>query len=211
MNENLFYLFASGLILGWGPCMGFCGPVLLTFFTSSSSGAKSSLKSYAVFSSFKLIGYMVLGFIFAGGSMIIRSLLTEKFYSNVYTSLGVFIILIGLAVIFSSFKKTDKACQCLLKGNIRNTGVMGLLVGFSPCLPLLGILDYIVLISRNPFDGIIFALVFGLGTVLSPFILFVLLSGKASKWLEHTKGLRSKVNIIFGIILIYLGLRITGR
>ena len=121
--------------------------------------------------------------------------------------LGIFVVLIGIATLFYSGDGTRKICAWTHHGNIRNMGILGLLVGFSPCLPLLGILNYIVIISRDPLDAVLFTFVFGVGTVLSPFILLILLSGKLAGWLSHDHKLKTISRVVCGSLLIYLGTR----
>jgi hypothetical protein len=52
-----------------------------------------------------------------------------------------------------------------------NMAVLGMLVGISPCAPLIGILLEIALLSDNFFAGFAYSFFFGIGTVLSPMLL----------------------------------------
>jgi sulfite exporter TauE/SafE len=49
--------------------------------------------------------------------------------------------------------------------------IVGMLVALSPCLPLIGILLEIALLSKGLFSGVIYSLFFGIGTMLSPLLL----------------------------------------
>ncbi len=208
MKENLYYLFVSGLILGSGPCLSFCAPILASYSASHPGGLKKSSISYLVFSIFKLISYAILGLACAAGAKLLQNQLFEKYLSAIFLSLGFFIVLIGITTFFYQKTEMPKICGWLHKGNIRNVGILGLLIGFSPCLPLLGILNYIVLISKTSFEALFFSLSFGLGTVLSPLLIVVMLSAGVSQKLSKNERLRVIIRAVSAIVLLVLGGRI---
>ena len=205
MKENLYYLFISGLILGSGPCLCLCAPILVSYTAIHKKTFKDSLFSYLVFSLCKLSGYAILGFFCALGVKIITSPQGAKYLDSIYLGLGCFIVLIGTTTIFYRGKKITLICNWLNKGNIRNVGILGLLIGFTPCLPLLGILNYIIIIAKNIPQAITFSLVFGLGTVVSPLFLLVLFSGKLVNQFSKNNTFKVAIRIICGLILLLLG------
>ncbi len=208
MKENLYYLFLSGLILGSGPCLAFCAPILVSYTAIHKKTFKDSFFSYLVFSLCKLLSYAVLGLLCALGVKIINTPLGAKYLDSIYLGLGYFIVLIGVATIFHKGKKLTSICSWLNKGNIKNVGILGLLIGFTPCLPLLGILNYIIIISKNIPQSIIFSLVFGLGTVISPLFILVLISGKLVDQFSKNNIFKAVIRIVCGLILLLLGGRI---
>ncbi len=106
---------------------------------------------------------------------------------------------------------SSKYCSFFAKGNFKNAGILGLLAGFSPCLPLLGILNYIIIISRSPFEGSFYAFIFGLGTAISPVILLAGLSGKlAGSFLGNNK-IKTLIRVVSSLLLIYLGVGIINN
>lgn len=205
MKENLYYLFVSGLLLGSGPCLSLCAPLLISYTVALKPTLKKSIISYLIFSLFKLISYVILGILCALGVTLLKSPGFREYLDTIYLILGCFIIIIGLATIFYKREKNTKICSWLHKGNIRNVGILGLLVGFSPCLPLLGILNYIVIISNSYWEAIIFTSLFGLGITLSPLLILVMLSGKIAEVLSQSKKLKTAIRIVGGIILLFLG------
>jgi hypothetical protein len=209
MIENLWYLFLSGVVLGSGPCFYFCAPILAAYTALYKPTFRGALISYLIFSLFKIIGYIVLGLICA----LFWKLLNNPWFMHtldiIYMIMGLFIITIGISTLFHKTSLGAKCCATLHKGNIKNVGVLGFLVGISPCLPLLGILNYIVIISQMPMQSILFALVFGVGTVLSPLILIVGLSGKLATYTLGNKKLQLGMKIVGGLVLIFLGLQVT--
>jgi len=79
---------------------------------------------------------------------------------------------------------------------------LGLSRGFVVCPPLLALLLYSVTFTA-PIDSFVLAILFGLGTALSP----ILLLGGATGWLLNKAPLFRKWISIFGAgLLIVLGL-----
>ncbi|MFH1505054.1 MAG: sulfite exporter TauE/SafE family protein [Candidatus Omnitrophota bacterium] len=208
MKENLYYLLTAGLILGSGPCLWLCAPVLISYIASNKQNTKKSLISYLTFSAFKLLGYTIMGILAAVGVKLLNIPFLARYLDSIFLLLGVFIILIGISTIFYREKGLGKICGWVNKGNVKNVGILGLLIGLAPCAPLLGILNYIVIISRIPYEAIIFSLVFGIGTVLSPLLILVILSAKLANFFSQNKKIKLLIRIICGLILIVLGARI---
>ncbi|MDD5120892.1 MAG: sulfite exporter TauE/SafE family protein [Candidatus Omnitrophica bacterium] len=208
MKESLYYLFLSGLILGSGPCIGFCAPVLAGFIATYKPSLKRALVSYLSFSSAKLFSYMFLGALCGMFSGILKSGVFIGYLKAVNIALGAFVLLIGILTIISKDPLSSKYCSFFSKGNLRNASILGLLAGFSPCLPLLGILNYIIIISQTPFEGMFYAFAFGLGTAISPAILLVGLSGKLAGFLSGNHKIKALVRVASSLILIFLGIRI---
>ncbi|NQT28522.1 MAG: sulfite exporter TauE/SafE family protein [Candidatus Omnitrophica bacterium] len=205
MKENLYYLFISGLILGSGPCLSLCAPILVSYAAIHKKTFKDSFFSYLIFSLSKIFGYCILGVVCALGVKVIVSPLDAKYLDLLYLIIGCFIVLIGITAIFYRGKSFNPVCGWLHKGNIRNVGVLGLLIGLAPCLPLLGILNYIVLVSDSHLNVIGFCIVFGLGTVISPLFLMILLSGKLAQIFSKNDKLKIIIRILCGGIIIFLG------
>jgi len=205
MSENLYYLFVTGLILGSGPCLSLCAPVLVSYAAIHKKTFKDSFFSYLVFSSSKLLGYCILGILCTFGVKIIASPLGAKYLDRIYLIIGCFIVLIGITAISHRGSKFNPVCRWVHKGNIRNVGILGLLIGLAPCLPLLGILNYIVLISDSSLSAIGFCIVFGLGTIVSPLFLMVMLSGRLAEVLSRNDKLKIIIRILCGGIIVLLG------
>jgi sulfite exporter TauE/SafE len=83
---------------------------------------------------------------------------------------------------------------------------LGILVGLLPCVPLVGVLSYIAMISTRYYHGIFMGAAFGFGVIISPLIFASMIAGAIP-------GLKIFQNsnrvIIFqkvcGIILMILG------
>jgi sulfite exporter TauE/SafE len=208
MKESLYYLFVSGLILGSGPCLAFCAPILTGFVAIYKPSLKKALISYLSFSSAKLVSYIIIGAACGAFSGLLKSSFFMSYLNIINIALGVFVLLIGILTFVSKEPLSSKCCFFLAKGDLTNASILGLLAGFSPCLPLLGILNYIIIISRSPWDGLFYAFIFGLGTSISPVILLVGLSGKLAGNFSNCNKIKILIKIVSSLLLIYLGARI---
>ncbi|MDP8264306.1 MAG: sulfite exporter TauE/SafE family protein [Candidatus Aceula lacicola] len=211
MKENLYYLFLTGIILGSGPCLSFCGPLLISYAAAHKKSLRESFLSYLTFSVSKLFSYVILGLICAFGTKALQDPVLQRYSQSIYLFLGCFIVLLGVATIFDKGARLSMLCSRLHQGHVKNVGLFGLLVGFSPCPPLLGILNYIVVVSRTPLDAIIFSFVFGFGTVISPLVILMMFSAKASSLLSQNKKIKMMIKVLCGLILIVLGSRIVFK
>ena len=208
MKESLYYLFLSGLILGSGPCIGFCAPILVGFIATYRPSLKKAFVYYIFFSSARLFSYMVLGGLCGMFSEVFKSGILVAYFKVINLTLGISILFIGIFTIVSKNPLNNKYCSFFSKGNLRNAGILGLFTGFSPCLPLLGILNYIIIISRSPLEGMLYAFVFGLATVISPVILLVGLSGKLAGFFSGNQSAKTLIKVVSSLILIFLGIKI---
>jgi sulfite exporter TauE/SafE len=205
MRESLYYLFLSGLILGSGPCLGFCAPILVSFIANYRPSLKKALVSYLSFSSAKLISYMIIGVLCGIFSGIFKSGIFIGYLNIINIILGIFILAIGILTLIAKEPLSNKYCLFLSKGNLKNASLLGFLAGFSPCLPFFGILNYIIIISRSPLEGLIYAFVFGLGTTISPVILLIGLSGKLAGDFSNNEKIKMLIKVVSSLVLISLG------
>ena len=90
--------------------------------------------------------------------------------------------------------------------------VLGLIIGLLPCGPLLATLSYIGLISKSWASSLLFSLSFGIGTFVSPLILFTMLAGFIPRFLPDKKEVYNKIfSFTCGLIIILLGLQLVKR
>lgn len=206
--------FSFGII---GPCFLACTPVLLTYVVGSKRSWESVFKDILIFLSGRLLAYIILGFL-AGLS---GSALRQFTSSNVS---GYFQPLAGAVTIFFAFivllNKDDYECGRRTNyDKLINFGgifAFGLLIGLSPCAPLLALLFDIVLMSKGALDGALLALSFGLGTFISGLVTIGIIAGLLTR--IPASFIRSKkLNTIFKVlcaallIALGLGLILCGR
>jgi len=210
MSNYILILFLNGIFFGAGPCMVSCGPLILSYCVGTKRNLKESLKVWLMFSLSRLVVYIALGII-AG---IFSQIALERFYSARLTDVlficaGAFILIMGIIMFFDN-KIEHNLCKTFqakfIQKNKYAAILLGLITGILPCGPLLGILFFIALISKNYLEGAIFSFSFGLGTFLSPLFILVVFAGAVPKLLAA----KPKIYLIFkrisALVICYLGL-----
>lgn len=164
--DKILYLTLQGFFFGFGPCLLTCAPIVLPY-----AGTKKTWKEgfFAVlsFSLGRLAVYMILGGLFGYfGAFILKFYYASGVYYYIQTILSVALISVGAAVLLGR-EINFRFC----KAGEGNMAVLGVLVGMSPCIPLIGILLEIALLSDNFLAGFAYSFFFGIGTVISPLLL----------------------------------------
>lgn len=210
MYRNILYLFFSGLVLGSGPCLASCGPILISYIIATKQKPTQSLVIWLLFSLSRIFVYLILSvsIFFLGGFLVKQNLLYSAKY--IYPIGGVIIVFIGLFLIIRASSAGNRLCsiistrldQRLLK---LQPVTMGIILGLLPCMPLLAALSYIGLVSISWQSSIFYSLIFGLGTLISPLILLALGAGSISKILFNKPKAHTILRFISGLIIIVLG------
>jgi sulfite exporter TauE/SafE len=204
--------FIMGLALGWGACLPFCAPVLLPYIAATRKGWRQGLKISLAFSFSRVVSYIILGLASAG----LGHYVVERFYETkagllVQVTAGIFITLLGIIILVGrpghlrSCPGGKRHMPCAGSQGVGEMSLLGLLIGFAPCMPLLGLLTYIAFNTRNLLQGASLGLAFGLGTVFSPLLLFGSLTGAVVRPLFNKPLLYKIFSRACGVILIYLG------
>ncbi|MBW2990788.1 sulfite exporter TauE/SafE family protein [Candidatus Woesearchaeota archaeon] len=184
--------FVLGIIYGLGPCTISCAPVLVPIVMTASKNWKQGLIYTLVFSLGRVIVYVLLGMLMGALGKTLEIYISNKI-------IGIFFALLGIALFF----KVHTRC---LVSKVKITGlhmsfVAGIIMGFSPCAPMLAALALAVA-SKSILIGGLIALVFGVGTVLSPILIIGTVSGK---W-ASIKEFQNINNYVAGVFLFILGL-----
>ena len=203
-------LFISGLLFSAGPCLASCGPLLVSYIAGTQKNTYKALVFYTLFSLARISVYLVLGLaVFFVGSAALESLISPW----VAIIGGIFIVCVGLAMCFGRgirFKSLAFLEKANLFRDLKNPFVFGLIFGLLPCAPLVAILTYIGLVSRNWQQALLYAFSFGLGTFMSLLLFVSILSGFVQAFLKKEKH-RAVLRIVSGIVLIVLGVQIVWR
>lgn len=203
-------LFVSGVSLSWGPCLAFCAPILIPYIAGTQKGWLPGLKLTLTFSLSRIIPYAILSAIAAGvGQFLIASFYQTKQGMLFYLAAGALITFLGLMILLGKTPHL-KFCARLQKFGcaigIKEIALLGIMVGFAPCLPLLAVLAYTGFHAQNILHGLFLGLIFGLGTLFSPLILIGPAAGSIPQ-LIWKKPLAYKIFArICGLVLVYLGL-----
>ncbi len=212
MIDVIMLLFLNGVFFGSVLCVASCGPLVLSYITASKRSSRESFKVWALFSLGRIIITTILGMV-AG---LFGQFVIQKFYSGIVIDIifilaGLFILVMGLIMLFEEKLRFDickKFHSHFINTHRKASLSMGIIVGMLPCAPLLGILLYIALVSKNFIQGGVYAFSFSLGTFFSPLMLLVVLAGALPKIMAK----KPKTYLIFrricGIIICYLGINL---
>jgi len=195
-------LFILGLSFGAGPCLASCGPVFLCYAAGKGKNIPKSVTGYLLFSLARVSGYVIFGLlIYFLGKNLIESAL-GSFSRFLYIAGGAFIICTGLLSI---------SLNRPVIGDKKDIFVLGLIIGFLPCAPLLAVVSYAALSSRSLFEVVFFMLFFGAGTLLSPLLIMAAGAGYIPKLLSVNGRYFRLFAIFCGLLMVFLGAQLIMR
>lgn len=208
----IWSLFLTGLFLGYGPCLLSCGPLLVSYISATQSGPGQGLKIYLIFSATRILVYAVFG-ILVGllGQWVIRNFFESLWLKYIFIVFGIFLIILGILLLIQKMPVKNRcpswAAKQLANGT-RPAVIFSLIVALSPCLPLWGVLGYIALISDTWLKGLLYMLAFGLGTVVSPMIIFCAAAGWLAAFSRRFEFWFMILRVLCCGILIFLGINL---
>lgn len=207
--KEIIKFFIAGITLGSGPCLLICLPILLPYITAKGTDLKTGLKLTIIFSLSRLISYSLLGLLSVLAFKAVSSILGPQGEWIKFIA-GIFIVIIGLTYFIG--KIPHISCRFLHKYLIDksnwNMFILGLLIGFSPCPPLVAILTYLACMAKDVFWGFIGGFSFGLGTFISPLIPAGAAAGLFSYNIKQSPRIFLIIRIICSLVLIYFGIRL---
>jgi sulfite exporter TauE/SafE len=199
-----------GLFYGLTFCTSVCLPYVVSYIAGIGAGFKKGVVVTTIYNSGRIAAYAVIG----GVTGLLRTVVSEEFflsYQN-YASIafGAAILFIGASILLRKPKEvcmTEEprglgASKFTQRFDVRAFS-MGFTRGMILCPPLIALLLYAVTFTEV--NSIILAVLFGLGTAISPLIFL----GGATGWLlNRAPLLRKWIVKIGGTLLIVLGLSI---
>lgn len=204
--DTAIELFIIGVTVSFGPCLASCSPPILLYIAATRQGWREGFMAILAFSFARLVTYGLLGFL-AG---LFGRLLTEQLHQFDYLFFlvgGMLISLLGLLIILGKEPRSH-LCQVLRRqivdNSIKGPILLGLSLGLSPCLPLLGVLAYIALKTQNLWQGAFYGLAFGIGKLISPLIPLGVLASAFSKLIKSQR-IYSFFSRLCGFILFLIG------
>jgi len=216
MLISALQVFSIGLFLGLSlPCLIYCLPVILALNIHSGNNFKKISAGLLLFFLGRLLAYILLGALAGVSGYLLNQFIgaSLNFYSKLIA--GLISIGFGLYVLFYR-RQEGKRCssnkhQVLTNGEFF---IFGLTVGISPCPPLMGLLLEVALISKNPLQGSIYGLMFGLGTFVTGFILATGLS-HIFNWLPdklmHSELSKAILKFLYASLLVLFGVFLISR
>jgi sulfite exporter TauE/SafE len=203
-------LLAAGIGMGWGPCLALSGPILLPYIAATKEGWREGLRTSAAFSLGRLLGLAILGGLASVAFASINRFFPPHRSGYLYLLMAVFVVLMGVLVVLGTGFRVP--FDRILKEHIvgRSTTsmlILGFLIGISPCATLVAILTYIACVATNALYGTIYALSFGLGTVIPLMLLGPLVGFLPPRVFKSATSLRV-FRAMCGVILILFGLQL---
>ena len=204
-------LFGIGFSFGIaGPCLFFCSPILATYVAASQDKPLQALNRIAYFLLGRIFAYIILGYAAGLSGEFFRQIINSRYISYFQSIGGVVSIALGIALLL---RRERKDCACkerpIKARSAAGFILFGILIGCVPCAPLVALLIEIALISKNAFDGAVYAFAFGAGTFLAGLIVAGSIAGIVKfipvKLLKFEKG-RFLFRIICAALLILFGL-----
>ncbi len=205
-------LFIMGIVLGWGPCLAFCSPVIASYIAGTQKGWMRGLLSVLVFSFTRVVVCIILANIaFLVGHMVIRNYYETGVGRFIYLGVGVIIIILGTLLIFNKnphYGFCKRFIKNPLQNNLKGMILLGLIIGFSPCIPLFGVLAYIAFESKSLMEASFYGGCFGGGTFLTPLIPIGVLAGGVPGLISRKHRIFDIFTRICGGILVYFGIKL---
>jgi sulfite exporter TauE/SafE len=203
-------LLAAGIGMGWGPCLALSGPILLSYIAATKGGWREGLRTSVAFSLGRLLALAILGGLATVAFASINRFFPPHRSGYLYLVMAVFVVLMGALIILGKgfrvpFYLTLR--ERIVERGTASTLILGFLIGVSPCPTLVAILTYIACTATNPFSGVVYALSFGVGTVIPLMILGPLVGFFPERLLKSAMPLRV-FRTICGAILILFGLQL---
>jgi cytochrome c-type biogenesis protein len=204
-----------GLSYGLVFCTSSCLPYVASYIAGIGAGFKKGIMVTFVYNSGRVMAYALIG----GAIGLFKLMMNSEFLSlfQRYSSLAFAIVTIAIgASILLKNKSEPQTCNGCNPQNKADSGLhtttakfdlhafsLGLSRGLIVCPPLLLLLVTYSAAFTTALDSIVLALLFGVGTALSP----ILLLGGVTGWLLTKAPLfRKWISILGGVLLIVLGL-----
>ncbi len=206
--SSAFQLFIIG-VAAFGPCSVHCAPVILPYIAATRRTWREGLKTVLIFLLARLVVYCFLGLL-AGlfGGLITGWL--HQFENYIFLVGGLFIVLVGILVIFG---KELKSPFCVaLKNRVADDNIgpliLGLTMGIFPCFVVLGVLAYIALEAQSLWQGAFYGFAFGVGKFISPLILLGPLASTLSARFVKNHRIYWFFSRLCGFIIFLIGVNL---
>lgn len=201
--SNGVKLLMGGFIMGWGPCLAYTAPFLLSYIGGTKTSWQGGLKVSLMFSIGKLLALAILGAVATVAFSAINRFFPPHKAGWLYLIIALFMITLGILIVLNKGIRTPFG-KIILDRGTGNMFFLGFLMGILPCVPLIAVLTYIACVAENVvLAGILYAVLFGIGAAFAPIILGTLV-GSLPEILKSAK-LRRGFQTACGIVLILFG------
>ncbi len=224
METGYFLAFSTGIIGGFGHCIGMCGPLVASYAmagTDRSLPAFFRLLPHAFYNIGRITTYALIGGIMGASGSFLNVAGRLAHIQNVVAVLaGLIMILMGLSItgMIGSAAWLEKHNRTVLRaaqGIMASSSLLrffplGLLLGLLPCG-----LSYTVFIASagtgGAFPGMMTALLFGLGTLPALLAFGVLISSLSAAVRVRIYRMGGAFVIVMGLYYLYRGIGLYAR
>lgn len=201
----LLAIFFMGLQLGATACAISCLPVMTPILLLNSEDKSGSLRVLYLYFGGKILAYTFISSLSFFGGSVFKTLLNPIYFTKLS---GIFLILLGFYLLFSSFKQ-NKSCTSSCHPSLKYGyfGV-GFLSSFSFCLPLASLITTSATASSFG-SSVLFGIAFGFGVVIVPFLFFYFFIFKiTTEVLSELSNYKKHIEIFSASLLIGVGVLI---
>jgi cytochrome c-type biogenesis protein len=210
------YALAVGLLYGTVFCTSTCLPYIASYIAGIGAGFRKGVIATLIYNMGRVTAYALIGGVVGIFSGVFRFVVNESSFSVIqqYSSygFGVVTILIGVSILLKS-RSASHDCnpECNKNLGLKKVGKridvrafsLGLSRGLVVCPYLVALLLLYSVPFATPIDSFVLAVLFGLGTAISP----MLLLGGVTGWLLNKAPLfRKWISIVGAGMLIILGI-----
>jgi sulfite exporter TauE/SafE len=202
----------GGFFYGTVFCTSACLPYVSSYIAGVGGGFRKGLTTTLIFNSGRVVAYALLGAAIGLFKIAIGGTYLTSFQQYSSLAFGLVSIILGVSILLKTRSSSHNCPGANMPSKPAANKIssrfdfgaftLGFSRGFVLCLPLLTLLVYSAAFA-SPFDSIALAVLFGLGTALSP----ILLLGGITGWLLNKAPLFQKWIAFAGAgILIILGM-----
>jgi thiol:disulfide interchange protein DsbD len=210
------YALAVGLLYGTVFCTSTCLPYIASYIAGIGAGFRKGVLATLIYNMGRVTGYALIGGLVGIFSGVFRFVVSESSFSVIqqYSSygFGIITILIGASILLKS-RAASPDCnpECNKTLELKKSGKrfdlhafsLGFTRGLVVCPYLVALLLLYSVPFAAPIDSFVLAVLFGLGTAISP----MLLLGGVTGWLLNKAPLfRKWISILGAGMLIILGI-----
>jgi cytochrome c-type biogenesis protein len=201
---------AGGFLYGLVFCTSTCLPYVASYIAGINAGFRKGVKVTLIFNSGRITAYALIGAAIGALKLLVDDSFRSAFQTYSSLAFSVVTIIIGTNILI---RKKQFSCTCnvneppstssrkIMKSFDFHAYTLGFSRGLLLCTPLLALLVYSVPFG-SAIDSFALAVLFGLGTALSP----ILLIGGATGWLLNKAPLfRIWISRLGGAALIIMG------
>jgi hypothetical protein len=212
METGYILAFSTGMIGGFGHCIGMCGPLVASYTLAEATQARpllSRIIPHVLYNSGRITMYALIGGVMGlSGSFINVAGRLANIQNSVAVLAGVIMVLMGASILGRGGNSAwiEKHNTSILRAatGIRDSSSLlryfplGIVLGLLPCG-----LSYTVFIAAAGTGGIVpgmlTALVFGLGTLPALLAFGAIIS-------SLTASLRSRIYRTSGVLVVLMGI-----